>query len=268
MPWATVYEVDWRDAFTSLGAVDLNSVGSSFTFDSIEWKTPSLARGNPVNQVASISWGLVAGGLRCDSPDNSRFVTTNNSAPHIWALLTEIAANDVSPFEPDATKPYLIQGFWSSLVSETGFDLSGAHVAIYKVTGDPAGVGPNFCACGAGRQLGVINVNFGTAGVGSAPPRDIRNDLTPPLNTLCVHYRGANRDAAYAAAFDTSGDGAFPANGALRFCGAHKDTTEFAPDLVMDPQFFRVAPAVNNAVGFSPNAYDCTFERFRLLQWE
>ena len=64
------------------------------------------------------------------------------------------------------------------------------------------------------------------------------------------------------------GAGAFLDNSSLRLEAAHKDTTEFHPDVVMDPPSFRVAPAVNNAANFSPNAYDVTFQRFRLLQSE
>ncbi len=265
MVWRVVYEVDWRDAFTSLGAVDLDSVGSSFTFQGITWKTPSVARGNPFDQEPSTTWALEAGGLHCVSPDNTRFTTTNNNAPHIFAFLDEVAANTATPFSADPTRQYLLQGFLSDFTNEPVVN-SGAYVAVYKVTNTPTGVAANFCASAVGERGGVPPVNFGMAGPGVAPDGYSRLDLGngADVPVLSVHYI-ANRCGTYASAF---GAGAFLPNSSLRFEAAQKDITEFAPDVVMDPEFFRLAPVVNNASNNSPNAYDATFQRMRLLQSE
>ncbi len=262
MPWVTAYEVDWRDAHTALGDVDLNFVGSSFTYEGVTWKTPSVARGNPFNQDTAVIWGLEAAGLRATSIDNSRFTTGNNNAPHIFAFLTELAANTATPFVADPTRSYILQGFVSAYTGISAVN-TGAYVAFYKVTNNPAGVGPNFTSSARGSRGGTPPVNFGIAGVGAAPPGYSRLDLNLPV--MSVHYKAGGRNMTYCSAF---GAGAFLDNGSLRFEAGHKDTTEFHNDVVMDPEFFRVAPAIHNTPNFSPNAYDATFQRFRLQQWE
>lgn len=261
MPWSVAYEVDWRDVFTSIGAVNLNAPGSTLTFDGVTWRTPAIADGNPVDQVASTSWALEAGGLRAVSPNNPRFNATNNSAPHIYATLQDLAANSATPFEADSTRKYIFQAFVSD-ITVPGTNESGAGVAIYKVDQGGTIGNANF----GWAALGHFNVtpnNFDQAGTGGAPGANSRPDVAPQ-GVCSLHYAksGARMDM-YCTALVADD---WPANGSFNYVGSWRPTSDLDNDIVCDNRVFRVA-LVHNAPTPTPNAYDATIERFRILQF-
>ncbi len=261
MPWNVVYEVDWRDVFTSLGAVDLNSPGNTLTFDGVTWTTPAVVDGNPVDQVASTTWALEAGGLRAVSPNNSRMLATNNSAPHIYATLAALGANTATPFAADTTRKFMFQVYVSAL-TVIASNASGAGVAVYKTDLGAALGNANIAASYLGHFNSNPN-NIFQAGVGGAPGANSRPDEAPQ-DIPTVHYvKSGMRFDGYCG--DLVADD-WPDNEDLHYIGSYRDTTDLENDVIGDNVRMRVA-LYHNAAALSPNAYDGTIQRFRILQF-
>lgn len=257
MAWSVVYEVDFRDAFTALGETDLDFVGSSFTFQGIEWKTPSVARGNPFDQGSSAIWRLQAGGLRCDSPAFLGFSAANNSTPHVYASLEELAANTETPFDGDPTRKYMWQCYVSAITGVSTADRSGAGCGIYKIDrGVTLGNATLTACCVGGDPLR----NLFQAGKSIAPLSTVRADIA--RSVPIVMYRGSG---SYVDGYAGSWTGDWPAFDAVALVGSYRDSaTDNDNDMVADPPFFRFAVYHHDPTLGS--VYDATIERVRLLQ--
>lgn len=259
MTWAVAYEVDWRDVFTALGSVDLNSPGNTLTFDGITWTTPAVADGNPVDQEACTTWELDASGLHCVDIDNSRMDALNNGAPHLYATLPAIAANTATPFEADPSRSYLWQCFVSSLTLQ-GIEDEGCGVAMYRLD-QGIGVGNQQMTVAAlGFRGGSGPRNFAEEGQ-SATPGGFNTSFA--LDCPTIHTTCSRRQMCYAGDFAA---GAFPAQPDLRSIGIARLNTAFMDnDLNFDPPTWRLA-MYHNCPTFAGNAYDGVIQRVRLLQ--
>lgn len=259
--YVVLYDVDWRDAFADLGAVDLNSPGATLTYEGITWTTPAIADGSATDQVTSTSWGLTSTGLRCVEPDNSTFTATNVSAPHIYATLADIAANSVSPFDGDPTRQYLFQVFVSAQsLTPAGVENEGAGVGIYK-DDFGGGVGnANISMSMLGHRIGVDGTNFFRAGVGALPSsRGFVLDFDVP--TLLYNGSGGSIDG-YCIDFDVDD---WPANSGLRkIAGYRNPAGDIDNDTIQDPLQIKFASVHTSASVAS--LYDGTIQRTRLLR--
>jgi len=261
MTYATVYEIDWRDVFASLGVVNLNSPGASFTFEGVTWRTPAVADGNAVDQVASVVWQVDAAGLHCESPDNSRMTATTDQAPHVYTTLLQLAANTATPFEADPTRDYIWQCFVSSLTLVQLED-EGAGVSFYKVNQGTAVGNQQMSVCALGHRNG-LDGNLAESGVGPTPNGNRRSDIF--LNCPTIHSVCSRRQQYYAADFD-AGAGAFADLDQLEQIGMSRlGTAVIDNDLCFDPPLWRLA-CYHNCPTPSPNAYVGVIQRSRLLQ--
>lgn len=230
--WNCVYEVDWRDAFVSLGAVDLDSPGASFTFEGITWTTPSIANTGVDQSAALTSWSLTSSGLEVVGATGS-FVADGPTAQHIFASLFDIAANTATPFEADPTRKYLVQCYVSETDANANLRESGC--GIYKVSGGagaiPGGFWTSFCTFGF--NGGVADIPSYSAGNTGAPARFNRIDLTAEAhNVPTLHYDGSGHLIdGYAAPFGTT----WPDNDEFRAVASASDSAEVENDVPGDP---------------------------------
>ncbi len=260
MSYQVAYEVDWRDAFSALGNVDLDSPGASFTYDGVTWRTPSVAGGNPVDQVSSARWALEAGGLRCIEPNFSTMTATNNSAPHVYATLTDLANNDSSPFEPDPTRSYVFQVYVSA-ISLTPANNEGAFVVLYKNDFGVSIGNATIALCVQGTRTGGSLGNYARAGAGSLPSSQDRLDIA--VDVPSIHWTSPQRIMFYAAPWNNVDD-EWPLNSSLRFIAGFRALGEMQNDVVCDPPEFRVACGHTSQTLSS--SYDGTIQRIRILQ--
>ncbi len=261
MAYQVAYEVDWRDAFNALGTVNLDSPGTSLTYDGVTWRTPAVADGNPVDQVSSTLWQLEAGGLRCVEPDNSTMTATNNGAPHLYASLLDLANNASSPFEADPTLSYIFQVYVSS-ISLTPANNEGAFVALYKLDfGVSIGNATIALSVHGQRTGGQGLINYARAGAGALPASQDRTNLS--VEVPSIHWTSPQRIMFFGAPWNGVDDD-WPSNPELRFIGGFRALGDLQNDVVCDPPEFRVACGHTSQTISS--SYDGTIQRFRILQ--
>lgn len=235
--WTTVYEVDFRDVFASLGAVDLNTAGATFTFDNITWATPNVANTGADMNVSSSSFGIAAGGLNVAGQGGGSIVASSLTMTHIFANLADLAANDATPFDGDPTRHYLLQCFVSASTADTNGEEAG--VGLYKVTIFPvAGGGQSTTFNTFGFNTATAAVPSCSAGSGGSPSRLSRLDLLGSGGTdfdcPTIHYNGSGKLVdAWAGSFSDTGD--WPAESALRSIGNYAATAQFDGNVTGDP---------------------------------
>lgn len=256
--WTEVALIDWRDARTAVGSdVNLDTLGSSFTYNGVTWKTPSVARGNPLNQVASVVWKLVASGLYCESPDNSRLSASGQTAPHVYAFLSELGTG--YGFAADPTRGYFWQCYASSLAGTTASPAqSGIGACMYKVDEGVALGNGMLTKCALGQS---VPQNFCTSSKFGAPGTVVRSSTN---DVLGIFYNGSGSYVDCYTGSLVAGD--FPEPHEMEFLGSWRHTGgDSDNDLFCDPDRFRIA-AFHNQEIFSPNAYVGNIQRSRLLQ--
>lgn len=261
--WTCVYEIDWREAFADLGAVDLNSPGNTLTFQGVQWATPSVANSG-INQASSAtSWALSANGLEMVGGVFGSISSAGPSFPHIFANLADIAANTAMPFDGDPTRKYLLQVFVSSTNAAAANEESG--IGLYAIAGAPTGTGDGFMFVSIGSFGGVNNSPSGVADINpGTPTRFSRTDLggAPPavlFDAPTLHYAGSgNTMDAYAASFDDTG--AWPDNDTFRAIGGTSPGTDFNAAMPQDPvEGWRVAIGHNGT-------FDGVIQQTRICQ--
>ncbi len=228
--WQTVYEVDFRDAFASLGAVDLNSVGSSFTFEGIEWETPTVANSGFNMNTTSTTFALAAAGLVVTGQGGGSIVANALQMTSIFANLAEMAGNSATPFDGDPTRNYLLQCFVSASSADTNGEEAG--VGLYKQPNLPqAGGGFSTTFATFGFQGGDADVPSCTAGSTGSPSRLIRADLlgSAGVDFDCptIHYAASGKLVnVYAGSFSDTGD--WPDEATLRSIGSYAPVAQFS----------------------------------------
>lgn len=256
LEWVEVALIDWRDARTAVGSdVDLDVLNSSFTYNGVVWKTPSVARGNSLNQAASVVWELDSNGLYCESPDNSRMFAGGAVAPHVYCTLDEFAAGYGFPADP--TRCFFWQVYVQSLTGTTASPAqSGAGASLYKVDNGTALGNGMLTKCALGQNTPVnfaTSSKFGSPGAVSFPTTD---------KVLGIFYNGSG---SYVDCYTGSLiSGAFPEPSDMSFLASWRATTGTDNDVFCDPARFRFA-AFHNQETFSPNAYVGTIQQSRLL---
>ncbi len=234
--WSTVYEVDFRDTFASLGAVDLNSAGASFTFEGIEWVTPNVANSGFDMNTTSTTFAIAAAGLVVTGQGGGSIVANALQMTCIFANLAEMAGNSATPFDGDPTRNYLLQCFVSASTADTNGEEAG--VGIYKV--------PNLPQAGGGFATTFNTFGFNgsdadvpscTAGSTGSPSRLIRDDLLGSagvdFDAPTIHYAASGKLInVYAGSFSDLGD--WPAEDTLRSVGSFAPTAQFS-NQVGDP---------------------------------
>ncbi len=265
--YQSAYEVDWREAFADLGAVDLNTPGATLTYDGITWQTPSAGNGYANQVAASTSWGLTANGLEVVDVNGGSAAANSFSLPSIFASLNAIGANTVTPFEADPTRRYLLQVFVSSSNPTVNDEYSG--VGLYKPNGIPAG-GFSASLSAFGQEAGVSEIPLCIAGNTSSPATLQRVDLVPVGDVSyrfpVLNYAGSGKTIDfYNAPYDSSAAFSWPSNGALRFVGSYAENTEMDNDTPGDPFEGWDVMMLHAAPGQS--SYGAVIERFRMLQF-
>jgi len=263
--WQVMYDVDFRDAHTALGNVDLNSPGASFTYEGIPWTTPAVANGFPVDQVTSTSWGLTSAGLAVLEPDDSRMNATNSSAPSVVASLADIAQNSRTPFDGDPSRKYRAEVYVSA---QSGITVNGegSGVAI-AMNATVWGAAVNMEVCLLGRTNNNSGEPFWFSAQGIPANVFEREDLVGDgqnVTIVVADASGLRVRAGWANIFDGTDWSApgfndkFIASG----CDGVLDTDEDTVGDAIDSYNFHVAHTSPTAV----SAYQATIQRFRLLR--
>ena len=262
--WSTVYEVDFRDVFAAQGAIDLNIVGSSFTFQGITWETPTVGNSGVDMNVSSSGFGIAAGGMVVTGQGGGSIVATGPSMTSIFANLLGMGANSATPFEADPTRAYLLQCYVAASTADTNGEEAG--VGLYKVADIPQ-VGGNISTTfnTFGFNQATLDVPSCTAGSGGSPSRLNRLDLlgSAGIDFDCptIHYAASGKLInVFAASFSDTGD--WPDEDTFRSIGSFAPTAQFS-GTVGDPDGgwrFTLGMA-GGGVGT-----DFTIERARLRQ--
>ncbi len=265
--YQSAYEVDWREAFSDIGAVDLNSPGATLSYDGITWQTPSLANGY-ANQVSALtSWALTANGLEAVDVNGGSIAANTFSYPAIFASLSAIGANTATPFEADPTRRYLLQVFVSSSNPTVNDEYSG--VGLYKPNGIPTG-GYSTSVSAFGQRSGTAEIPVSVGGNTGSPASLERVDLTPvgdvSYRLPVLNYAGSGKTIDfYNAPYDSGEAFAWPSNSDLRFVGSYSENTEMDNDTPGDP--FEGWDVFMLHSARSPSTYSAVIQRFRLLQF-
>ncbi len=228
--WSTVYEVDFRDAFSSLGAVDLNSIGSSFTFEGIPWRTPTAGNSGFDMDTTSTTFALAAAGLVVTGQGGGSIVANALRMTCIFANLADMAGNSATPFDGDPTRNYLLQCFVSASAADSNGEEAG--VGLYKQPNIPqTGGGFSTTFNTFGFQGGDAAVPSCTAGSTGSPSRLIRADLLGSagvnFDAPTIHYAASGKLVnVYAGSFSDTGD--WPDEATLRSIGSFAPTAQFS----------------------------------------
>ncbi len=258
--WSRVYEVDWRDAFTDLGAVDLNAPGNTLTYEGVTWATPSIANTGVDQVAASTSWGLTANGLEIVGVNGGVLLASGPSFPHIFCNLADLAANTDTPFDGDPTRGYLIQAYVSAGNANANGEQSG--VGLYKIEGIPfAGFSTTFVSFG--QEVAVADIPIMTAGNTGAPGTFTRSDLTvTPFEVPTIHYASTGKTIdGFAGEFGAD----WPDNEDLRFIASYAENLEIDNDTPGDP-FVGFRFVLGHFAG-AASGYNAVIQRFRVCQF-
>ena len=228
--WSTVYEVDFRDVFAAQGAVDLNFIGSSFTFEGILWETPTVGNTTVDMNTTSTTFGITAAGLVVTGQGGGGIVATGPSMTSIFANLAEMAGNSATPFDGDPTRSYLLQCYVAASTADTNGEEAG--VGLYKIDDIPQVGGAQSTTFNTfGFNAATLDVPSCTAGSGGSPSRQNRLDLlgSAGVDFDCptIHYASSGKLInVFAASFSDLGD--WPEEDTLRSIGSYAPTAQFA----------------------------------------
>lgn len=264
----TVYDLDFRDAHASLGTVNLNSPGASFTYDGITWRTPdSGVDGFAVNQAAMTSWELDSAGLTVDTGGaNTSMFVNNIDCPLIYASLSDIAS--AAGFELDPYADWLIEArIPVQLFDGVTTARQGSFVMFYKSEEiDTAGgvVPRSQCWSFFGREFGpaftqargcyISDTSIVTRALQNFPNTD-SPDAVPSAALLSGGAVGAQGAALW------SGD--WPTQRTYNSAHAHSNYDKIAPE-VLYPHEAKIC--LGHIFEDSSGTYEGTIERFRILR--
>lgn len=274
--WREVYRVDFRDVFTSLGAVDLNTPGATVVIDGVTWQTSSVAV-NGSDMATSVSFGITANGLEVVGAGNGRANPGVVTAQAIWASLFDLANNTSTPFDADPTQEYLIQAYVSAGNADANHEMSGVFAfredALDPVSnnlpGDPAlyrtfygfinSVGPDALEGTGGTSTSPSRITYRPADFNTPVGGDYD---TPNVPTL--HYKYAGHFQHGGAPWDTVEDD-FPGQSDLQFFSVSRDATDVENDVVAHPRFGFFC-GVGHVCENSSDNYNAVIQQYRILQ--
>ncbi len=256
--WTTVYELDFRAAFADLGATDLNSLGSSFTYQGVTWVTPTLANSGLNMVTTATAFGLTAAGLEAEGVVGGSLAGPPYSAAHIFASLNDIGNNTATPFASDPTRAYLIQIYISEFTPSINFD--GVAVMLYKLANIPPGSGQGGALALLAQLSGVEDV---PQYIVSGGTNQSRPDLPPAVYDVpTIHRVGSPHSIdGYCGQFGAG----WPANGDLAFISSWAGDLQVAQFLPgSDPRIaFRIGAAFDGGGGAG---MDAVVQRLRISQ--
>jgi hypothetical protein len=265
--FSTVVDIDWREEFNAVGAVDLNSSGAVLTDQAgAAWVTPAQANGDSYNQNnGSTSWGLTANGLEVVDCVGAVFPMSGTTAatPHIYINLRDLA--QAYGFDGDPMRPYILQCYVSAQNDDEDTEISGC--GINKMVSVPAylGVHWSFFDVAVGFAGGLDDAARVAQAIDGNPASTVVSVPPAPTNVPTVQYNGlGSAMCAWIGTWNTVDD-VWPVNGDLRFL-ITGSTPSSDQGSVGDPfEGFRIS-LYHQALGSAGGDYNAVIQRTRLLQ--
>lgn len=269
--WTEVYAIDFRDVFAALGAVNLNAAGSTFTYQGVQWETPSVARNGDAMQAAATSFGITANGLEVVGSTNSRIQPGTLTAQVIFAALEAIAANTETPFDADPSREYMLQAYVSA--QNPAADHEHSAVFMFReantqpISNGLPGAGALYrTSVGRMNASGAAGTLESVGGTSVSPPRltILPSSFTTPEPDPDVVNLWYSNPAALQGGGGVY-DSGFPLGEGMHYWATNRDSTDNEDDIIAHPRygfFIGCGHCSENA----NNTYNAVIQQFRILQ--